>query len=164
MDDLTQQQKQRAVVVAILVVIIIAACAWKFGRSGAEGSGSMFSFRSEVISPEEAIAATPVAPAAAAQAKTPAVDVPLNYGDAINAYGDVRFQFVSCNGSPGSMVTKKGSVIMLDNRDNKAHVIAMGKATYNVKALDYALAIANETGDLQVTCDGGGAATISVQP
>jgi hypothetical protein len=117
-----------------------------------------------VIAPEQATAATPVIPAAKTQAKTLAVDVPLNYGDAVNEYGDARFQFVGCHGTPGSLVAKKGTVIMLDNRDNEAHVIAMGKATYNLKALDYALAIASETGDLQITCDGGGAATISVQP
>jgi len=131
-----------------------------------EGFGSMFSLRSEVLSPEErAETAAPVTTATAAtKAKSLAVDVPLNYGDAINRYGDMRFQFVGCQGTPGSMVAKQGSVIMLDNRDDKARVVSMGGATYKLQPLGYALAIASETGNLQITCDGGGAATISVQP
>ncbi|MEI6510442.1 MAG: hypothetical protein WCO25_00180 [Candidatus Uhrbacteria bacterium] len=167
MQNLTPWQKRIVAVGAIISVVLIAAFAWVNTSKKHEGFGSLFSIRSEVLSPEDrAKAAAPVPTEAAStpKPKTLAVDVPLNYGDAVNEYGDVRFQFVACHGTPGSMVAKKGSVMMLDNRDDKAHVIAMGAATYKLKALDYALAIASETGDLQVTCDGGGAANISVQP
>ncbi len=151
--------------IALVVILAGAAVAglfvWWNAKAESPGWGSNFWLRSEVISPEEKV----VAPVATkAPEKIPAVDIPLNYGDAINKFGDFRFQFVACSGTPGQMVAKQGSVIMLDNRDDKERVIVMGEAAYRIKALDYALAIASKVGNLQITCDGGGAATISVQP
>src|SRR6185369_4312057 len=40
----------------------------------------------------------------------------LSYGDAIKTY-KYRFQFSQCHGTPGSMVVKKGDIVMLDNSD-----------------------------------------------
>ncbi len=55
---------------------------------------------------------------------------------------------------------------MLDNRDNVSRKIAVqGGQTFQVKAYDFAIATAPSTiGTHYITCDGGWAAVISVQP
>lgn len=159
---ITTLQKRIGLIVVLAALVIAGIAVWMDGKTEGHGWGSNFSLRSEVLSPEDAV--VPAVVAAAVPAKTLAVNLPVNYGDAVNEYGDNRFQFVACGGTPGRMVVKKGAVVMLDNRDAKARTIAVGSATYAVKAQEYVLAIANEVGDLQITCDGGGAATLSVQP
>ncbi len=89
------------------------------------------------------------------------------YLDAIRVYKNVGyyFQFVECHGAPGTLTLKKGKKFMLDNRDAKAHKLAVqGGQTFQVKAYDFAIATAPSTvGIHYITCDGGGAASITVQ-
>ncbi len=117
---------------------------------------------------------TPIKTAAPAMKKTPIpvkTEAPLSatqrYLDAIRVYKSVGyyFQFVNCHGAPGSLVLKKGKKFMLDNRDNQTRKIAIqGGQTFQVKAYDFAIATAPSTIGLHyITCDGGGAAAISVQ-
>ena len=159
--NMTTPQKRTVLILVLVAAVAIGIAVWRGDREEGHGWGSNFSLRSEVLSPEEKIVA-PVAKGI--PAKTLAVDLPADYGDAVNEYGGSRFQFVACSGTPGRTVVKKGAVVMLDNRDEKARAIAVGSSAYKVPAQDYVLAIANEVGDLQITCDGGGAATLSVQP
>lgn len=90
------------------------------------------------------------------------------YLDAIRVYKSVGyyFQFVDCHGSPGSLTLKKGKKFMLDNRDNVTRKIAVqGGQTFQVGAYNFAIATAPSTvGTHFITCDGGGAASILVQP
>jgi hypothetical protein len=88
----------------------------------------------------------------------------LTYEEAVELYGGFRFQFASCSGVPGTMTIKKGSSVMLDNRDGKAHTIAVGSKKYTLTPYGFAIATPTETGLLYVTCDGGGAAQLTVQP
>jgi len=72
------------------------------------------------------------------------------------------FQFVNCSGSPGSLLMKKGVKFMMDNRDKKAHkFVVMGK-TYLLGAYGYTIVTADKIGKHFITCDGGGAAQITV--
>lgn len=86
----------------------------------------------------------------------------LSYGEAIKAY-PYRFQFLKCSGNPGSMAVKKGSIVMLDNRDSKTHTIKADGQTFSIPGYDYALLRASIISNSFVTCDGGGAAMLNVE-
>lgn len=90
------------------------------------------------------------------------------YLDAIRVYKSVGyyFQFVNCHGLPGSLTLKKGKKFMLDNRDNVTHKITVqGGQSFQIGAYNFAIATAPSTvGTHYITCDGGGAASIVVQP
>ncbi len=119
--------------------------------------------------PEGSPAAEAAAPAPEAQT-TPAAASPkktapstATYDSALKAYGSQRIQFNDCRGTPGSMVLTIGARFMLDNRDNTAHTIIVGKTRYTLKAYGYAIAAAPAVGIVNITCDGGGAAQLNVQ-
>lgn len=93
----------------------------------------------------------------------------LSYGDAIKVY-PYRFQFLNCHGNPGMISVRKGSVVMLDNRDGVARTIKANGQSFKIAAYDYALVspaiVTKDNTDLtlsNVTCDGGGAATLNVE-
>src|SRR6266404_3384722 len=70
------------------------------------------------------------------QTKAPAPK--LSYGAAVNAY-KYRFQFSQCHGNPGSLTVKKGSPVMLDNRDAVAHTIKANGQSFRIAGYDYAV-------------------------
>ena len=90
------------------------------------------------------------------------------YLDAIRIYKNpgYYFQFVDCHGLPGTLTMKKGKKFMLDNRDAKTRKIAIsGGQSFKIGAYGFAIATApTKAGTHYITCDGGGAATILVQP
>jgi len=87
----------------------------------------------------------------------------MTYADAIAAYQNRRIQFTNCTGSPGSMVLKQYAKIMLDNRDAKSHTIKVGASSYRLAARGWTIATVNTIGTYNITCDGGGAASLNVQ-
>jgi hypothetical protein len=100
---------------------------------------------------------------------TPTNGAKLSYGDAIKAY-PYRFQFSQCHGTPGIISVKKGAAVMLDNRDKLAHTIKANGQTFRIAGDDYAIVhpatVTKDNVDLtlsNVTCDGGGAATLNVE-
>ncbi len=74
-----------------------------------------------------------------------------------------RFQFSNCHGTPGSLVVKSGKYFLLDNRDAKAHTFAFAGQSYSVGAYGAAVAAVWKAGTYNITCDGGGAASLTVQ-
>ena len=93
----------------------------------------------------------------------------LSYADAIVKYKN-RFQFSQCHGTPGYISVRVGTAVMLDNRDNTAHTIKANGQSVRIAALDYAViypsrttADDTSTESSNVTCDGGGAATLNVE-
>lgn len=86
------------------------------------------------------------------------------YSAALNVYGQAgwRFQFVNCGGSPGTMSVKRGNKFMLDNRDNTTHHFKIGNSAYTLRAYEFAIVTAIKTGKHQITCDGGGSATVYI--
>lgn len=109
---------------------------------------------------------------AAPKTVAPKTAVPVvatqKYLDALKIYktSGYYFQFLDCHGAPGSLVLKKGKKFMLDNRDNQTRKIAIvGGQSFTISAYNFAIATAPATLGLHyITCGGGGAATISVQP
>jgi|GEM_PF-1919487 len=92
---------------------------------------------------------------------TDAIDT---YEEAIEAYAGLRFQFTACRGTPGSLTVKNGSTFLLDNRDASGHTIVVGTKSYWLGAYGWKIVTASEEGTLNITCDGGGSASINVQP
>lgn len=92
----------------------------------------------------------------------------LTYAEALNIYkgSGYFFQFVNCHGSPGSLTMKVGTKFMIDNRDSVARTIVIqGATSYKVPAYNFTIAIAPQNPGLYyITCNGGGAARITVQP
>ncbi len=74
-----------------------------------------------------------------------------------------RFQFSGCHGTPGSLVVKAGKYFLFDNRDAKSHTIAVAGQSYSVGAYGAAVAAVWKAGTYNITCDGGGAASLTVQ-
>ncbi|MEK7583245.1 MAG: hypothetical protein AAB483_02495 [Patescibacteria group bacterium] len=57
----------------------------------------------------------------------------LSYEDALKKYPGTRFQFdTTCQARPSSMVIKKGTPVMLDNRANVARTITIGTTKYTL--------------------------------
>lgn len=103
------------------------------------------------------------------QATTSATQHDLKYTQLLGIYGATglrtRYQFSNgCSTTPGSMVVKVGTKIMLDNRDLVAHTIKVGAQSTRIAAHDFAIMTMTQTGELTITCNGGGAARITVQP
>ena len=74
------------------------------------------------------------------------------------------FQIVNCRGTPGTMTLKRGVVFMVDNRDNADHRIGVGNRSYDLGPYGFIIVSAATAGISNITCDGGGAAQIRVQP
>jgi hypothetical protein len=90
--------------------------------------------------------------------------VSFAYNDAVELFGDYRFQFVDCHGTPGSISVAKNATIMLDNRDARSRTISLNKKSYTIGAYGFVIVRAPSTsGEYQITCDGGGAAKLVVE-
>ncbi len=86
------------------------------------------------------------------------------YQKALAAHPNSRFQIDDCHAYPGTLTLKKTVGLMLDNRDAQSHVIGIGTRKFTVGASKYLIVSLTELGKLNVTCDGGGAATLTVVP
>jgi hypothetical protein len=153
----------KKIVVSIVIVLFVASLFVRHdvvSDSGTWSEGTVSApvdTQTEVTEPET----TPTETSKPTGSGTSSV---LTYEEAIGKYGGFRFQFVDCHGNPGSMTLKKGGTIMLDNRDEKAHTVKVGTRSYALAAYGYKIATANEVGTINITCDGGGAAQLIVQP
>ena len=151
-------------IVAVLAVMLVAylALARSSGTgSGLLGSGKPFSLEASPESQQNAAAPTPSASDTTTPTTAPKA---LTYEAAVELYGGYRFQFLNCHGTPGTMTLKVGSKFLLDNRDAKPRTIAVGKTVYKLGANGFAVATASMVaGTYNITCDGGGAATLKVQ-
>jgi hypothetical protein len=92
--------------------------------------------------------------------------VSQSYTDALKVYSasGYRMQFVNCQATPGQLTIKKGQKFMIDNRDSKPHKFKVGPTSYSVKGYGFAIATSKTLGVNFITCDGGGAAKINVEP
>lgn len=86
----------------------------------------------------------------------------LSYGDAIKAYPN-RFQFSKCLGTPAVIAVKKGTPVMLDNRDAVAHSFKADTQTFRISGYDYTILYPQVIGNLPVSCDGKNRVTLNVQ-
>jgi hypothetical protein len=94
---------------------------------------------------------------------TTPVKSPLKYAEALAVYQKSGYliQFDSCHGRPGRLTLKKGVKFMMDNRDSKAHTLAVGTDPHFVNAYGFVIVAApSPAGRYDITCDGGGAAVL----
>ena len=75
-----------------------------------------------------------------------------------------RFQFSDCHGTPGQLTVKRGKYFLLDNRDDSAITIAVAGQSYKIGPYGAAVAAVWKEGVHQITCNGGGAASLNVEP
>ncbi len=158
-------KNKKVVYIGAGVVLLIVILFLVFSKKGNQ-SNPAFPTANEVPPAGAATSSATTPKKSSPQANQP-LSATQRYLDAIRVYKSAGyyFQFVDCHGAPGSFTLKAGKKFMLDNRDGKAHKIAVqGGQTFQVKAYDFAIATAPSTvGVHYITCDGGGAAKIIVQ-
>jgi hypothetical protein len=87
----------------------------------------------------------------------------LSYGAAIQKYTE-RFQFSNgCQGTPATIAVKKGSPVMLDNRNAAAYTFKADKQTFKIAGYDYDVFYPEVLGNLVVTCNGKPSVTLNVE-
>jgi hypothetical protein len=157
-------QKNYKWVVVIGVVILGALLIWQIQKPGAteyneskQGESSEDSIQKNSEIP--VVTPTPTSTGSGSSGQTSGK---LSYGEAIKKY-QYRIQFVNCHGNPGTVSLKRNLPLMLDNRDDKAHTLKVAGKSYYIKAYDYALAYIGSEGTYNLTCDGGGAATVNIE-
>ncbi len=130
-----------------------------------ESIASLSGTRRATLQTPPAPGEVPVVEPSQQPAAKPAASATSDYEKALNEYRSkgAYFQFVNCAGNPGTLTLKRGTVFMLDNRDNEPHKIKIGTVTYNLPAYGYKLVNPQKLGVNQITCDGGGAAAVNVQ-
>lgn len=165
-------------ILTIAIIIAILVGGYFFSKRGDTPDSETFDRPSPSATSTESLSSTSPtsAPAAtkkpAAKKATPTpkpstLQAAETYQDALAVYGasGYRFQFSSCNASPGSLTMKIGQKFMLDNRDATPRTVKAGSQQYNLGAYGFVIASAPAiTGTHYITCDGGGTATILVQP
>jgi hypothetical protein len=156
-----------SIAAVIIVVALICAYLWHAAPPEAAPAASIFPSPAVSTSPSTTATTIPsISPKTARPQTTPkpsTLKAAETYQGALKTYGGFRFQFTSCHAIPGSMVLKQGQKFMLDNRDEKAHTIAVGSQKYPVAPYNFAIATAPKTlGEVRITCDNGGSASISV--
>jgi len=162
---MTKQQNGVAIAAAIILVLALGWAAWNQARTQPVSPMTP----ATVTVPESGTSGDAAATGAPVTILEPASHAGTTYTQALNTYSaetgsGYRFQFVNCNGTPGSLAIKKGVTFMIDNRDKDAHTFVVGSLTYKVGAEGFAIATAKDVGTYNITCDGGGAAQVIVQP
>lgn len=98
---------------------------------------------------------------------TPTPVPTLTYADAVKKFREAGylFQFLNCKSTPGSLIMKVGKEFMIDNRDGvKRKIGIFSLSSYDVDPYSFIIIKAPQTpGQYYLTCDGGGAGSISVQ-
>lgn len=152
-----------------LAIIILGYSAWKSNHTNVTERVTEDDSPSTTTTQNTNTTSLPVSPTAKNGSTSP-TSGGLKYDDALAAYAGKLFQFSSCvTGpppviSPGSLSLKQGSKYMIDNRDKTAHTIRVGTTAYSLGAQSFRIVQAPTKGTYNITCDGGGAAQLQVQP
>lgn len=142
-------------VIALVVIIIICLALWLSKQRSENGSGQTPANYNQQDNMHASTSPEQNGQGSSGSAK-------LSYGDAIKKY-KYRIQFSQCHGNPGTIALKVNAPLMLDNRDDKTHTIKVASQTYTIKKYDYALAYISKAGVYNLTCDGGGAASVNIE-
>lgn len=86
----------------------------------------------------------------------------LSYGDAIKAYPE-RFQFLQCQGTPHSIAVRKGTPVMLDNRNTTTYTFKADTQTFVIPGYNYVVFYPEVLGNLVVDCNGKPSVTLNVE-
>jgi hypothetical protein len=136
-------------------LIVLAIVVWGVYEYNHQNSGTQQSLQQNNSNNTPAVTSTPTSTPANVAGK-------LSYGDAIKAYPE-RFQFKLCQGTPASIAVKRGTPVMLDNRDATAHTFKANTQTFRIAGYDYAVLYPSVIGNLAVTCDGKTRVMLNVQ-
>ena len=158
----------------IVSILAIAGIGYWFSplhhRGASSGSPSLSPTSTLSLSPSSTSALQRSAapkPKVTVTPKPSALQAVETYQDALKIYSTsgYRFQFSNCQASPGALIMKVRTKFMLDNRDAVLRTITVGQQKFAIGAYGYVIATAPSTiGTHYLTCNGGGTATISVQP
>lgn len=152
--------KKQYWVSVILVIIVVGLAVWFLHKKGPQQEPSQSIDMENSGNPAGTASTTPT--------PTPTKSGSTNnkaYNDALAIYGKngYRIQFSQCHGIPGKLVVPQGNKYMLDNRDNAAHTIKVGPNSYRLGAYGFTIVTALNLGINNVTCDGGGAAQVTIE-
>jgi len=87
----------------------------------------------------------------------------LSYGAAIQKYTE-RFQFSNgCQGTPATIAVRKGTPVMLDNRNAAAVTIKADTQTFKIGGYNYDVFYPEVLGNLVVNCNGKASVTLNVE-
>lgn len=172
-NPITEDKQKKYIYIAIAGAIVLLVLFLIFRNKGNTGEDQL----DTGLPPQDAVTNSATStPSSTIPTKNPTPvktsPTPLSatqkYLDAIRIYKNTGyyFQFVDCHGLPGTLTMKKGKKFMLDNRDATSRRIAIsGGQSFKITAYNFAIATApTKAGTHYITCDGGGAATIVVQP
>lgn len=116
------------VIAAVVVVVLIVVGTRSKSTPGTTPTPSTSASISESGSPTPTISST--------------ISKTLTYADALKKYSATRIQFdTTCQAHPSSMVIKKGTAIMLDNRSAKATTISVGSVKYSLAAYGFRIMV-----------------------
>ena len=116
------------IVIAAIAVIIIVVVSTR-SSTAPEATPTPSTSVSASASPSESPTASP------------AISRTLSYADALKKYSATRIQFdTACQASPTSMVIKKGSAVMLDNRAGVARTVTIGTTKYSLVKYGFRIA------------------------
>lgn len=160
----TKGKKTAYTIIAIIVVLVLLA----WGIYAKTHKNQPVQTTSQPVTGQQqslnnATTATSTATSTPANtAKTPAPAKKLSYGDAIKAYPE-RFQFAQCQGTPATISVKKGTPVMLDNRDAVSHNFKVAAQTFKIAGYNYSVFYTSVVGSFYVTCDGRRSVTLNVE-
>ena len=143
----------------VLAVILIGLAIWRSESKNGEMSKNGNGNSEDILTQNPDQQVPNPTPSTAAMGGSSAK---LSYGDAVKKY-QYRIQLAQCHGNPGTVSLKTNTPLMLDNRDAKIHTLKVAGQTYSVKSYDYTLAYFSKAGTYELTCDGGGAATVNIE-
>lgn len=154
--DMNKTYTYIAVVIVVLAIIAWVIYARNHQNNAVDDNGSQAVQQGSPSNNLEATSTPTSTPASAVIAQK------LSYGDAIKKYPN-RFQFSQCQGTPSVIAIKKGSPVMLDNRDAVAHTIKADTQTFRLAGFGYAILYPQVLGNLPVTCDGKNRVMLNVE-
>jgi hypothetical protein len=142
--------------VFVLAVIILGVYAYNHQGAVTQNTQQGYSQGSSTAAPVATTTPT------STPTSTGAPGTKLSYGAAIKAYPE-RFQFTQCHGTPATIAVRKGTPVMLDNRNATAYTIKADTQTFRIAGYGYDVFYPEVLGNLVVTCNGKASVTLNVE-
>ncbi len=75
-----------------------------------------------------------------------------------------RIRLMQCVATPNAITLKEGSAFAVDNLDYTSRKVNVDVQVFNIAPQNYVTVVASPIGIHSIICDGGGVATLTVQP
>ncbi len=162
--------RNKWIAIGIIIMLVAVGAIWYAAR---KRNPTAHNASSEQTNGKEANT-TPNAAIATSTSAAPSVNLgaaakgTAAYTAAVEKY-QYRIQFSQCHGvnnitGAGTLAIRQGDKIMLDNRDGTAHTFAWKGGSVRIAGYGYAIETVSVLGQYPITCDGGGAEQLNVQP